>query len=78
MIINPIGLTVMQWTDAMTLELLGFSQPPRLDSPIQWQQWALAVSQSPRIARFNPPNPLQFADWRDWAARFNQSVDLNT
>lgn len=74
--IDPRGLTVTQWTDAMTLQLTGMSQPPRLDSPTVWQQWALVVSQSPHIALFNPPNPLQYRDWREWAERFNQTVPL--
>ena len=75
--IDPRGMTVMQWTDAMTLELTGRSIPPRLDSPRTWQAWALVVSQSPRIATSNPPNPLEFDDWRDWAQRFNQTVNLS-
>jgi hypothetical protein len=76
--IDPRQLTVTQWADAMTLQLTGFSQPPRLDSPDWWQGWALVVNQSPRIAAFNPPNPYAFSDWREWAMRFNQAVDLTT
>jgi len=78
MIIDPRGLTVTQWTDFMTQNLTGFSQPPRLDDPSRWQMWALVVVQSPRIAAFNPPNPLEFADWLPWAERFNQTVALPT
>lgn len=78
MIIDPRGLSVIEWTDFMTDELLGFSLPPRLDDPTTWQTWALSVCQSPRIAVFNPPNPRQFTDWREWADRFNQAVDLPT
>lgn len=76
--INPIGLTTLEWTDAMTLQLTGYSQPPRLDDPERWQEWALVVSQSPRIAALNPPGPYLFTDWRDWATRFNQTVVLTT
>ena len=76
MSIDPTDMTVTQWTDAMTIDLTGISTPPRLDSPLAWQQWALVVSQSPRVARTNPPNPLQFTDWREWAIRFNESIDL--
>lgn len=78
MTINPLGMNVMQWTDAMALQLFGYSQPPRLDDPNLWQGWALVVSQSPRIATFNPPNPLAFTEWREWAARFNEAVPLPT
>jgi hypothetical protein len=78
MIIDPRGMTVTEWTDFMTQNLTGYSQPPRLDDPKEWQFWALLVAQSPRIAAFNPPNPLEFNDWRAWAERFNQTVDLST
>jgi hypothetical protein len=78
MIIDPRGLSVIEWTDFMTDELSGFSTPPRLDDPQQWQGWALVVCQSPRIARFNPPNPYQYANWLEWAERFNQTVELPT
>ena len=76
--IDPRGLSVFEWTDFMATELLGRSLPPRLDDSDKWKGWALQVCQSPRIAAFNPPNPLQFDDWRQWAERFNQTVDLST
>lgn len=76
--IDPRGLAVTDWTDFMTTQLVGYSVPPRLDDPKSWQTWALVVCQSPRIAAFNPPNPLTFTDWRDWAERFNQAVVLTT
>lgn len=78
MIIDPRDLNVVEWTDYMATELEGYSTPPRLDDPTQWRGWALIVCQSPRIASFNPPNPMQFADWRDWAQRFSQAVTLST
>lgn len=76
--INPNSLTVIEWTDYMAVDLVGFSLPPRLDDPNEWQLWALVVNQSPRIAAFNPPNPYAFTEWRDWAMRFNQAVELTT
>lgn len=76
--IDPRALNVIEWTDAMALQLRGFSQPPRLDDPKDWQGWALVVIQSPRIAASDPPSPLPFADWREWAMRFNQAVHLPT
>lgn len=78
MIIDPRGLSVTEWTDFMTDELTGFSTPPRLDRPEDWRGWALVVCQSPRIAVFNPPNPIEYTDWREWADRFNSAVDLPT
>jgi hypothetical protein len=77
-IIDPRGLTVIEWTDYMTDELVGFTTAPRLDVAEQWRMWALAVCQSPNLAAFSPPNPLQYEDWQEWAERFNQAVDLPT
>lgn len=76
--INPHGLAVTDWTDAMTLQLIGYAQPPRLDDPKRWEEWALVVIQAPRISAFNPPSPYAFADWRAWAERFNEAVPLTT
>jgi hypothetical protein len=78
MIIDPRGLSVVEWTDFMADELVRYSLPPRLDDPTRWQAWALSVCQSPRIAAFNPPNPLTYSHWSEWAERFNQTVDLPT
>ena len=76
--IDPRYHTVIEWTDYMADELQGYSQPPRLDNAEHWQEWALTVIQSPRIAAFNPPQPFTFSDWREWAMRFNQAVPLNS
>jgi hypothetical protein len=77
-IIDPRGLSVIEWTDFMADELLGLSLTPRLDHASDWRGWALVVVQSPQISRFNPPNPYEFTDWRHWAERFNQTVLLPT
>lgn len=77
-VIDPRGLSVIEWTDYMNDSLLGFSLAPRLDHPDEWRGWALAVCQSPRISARNPPNPLQYDNWQEWAERFNQAVELPT
>lgn len=78
MTIDPRGLSVIEWTDFMVTQLVGYSLPPRLDRSDDWRGWALTVCQSPRVAEFNPPNPLEYADWLTWAERFNQTVFLPT
>jgi hypothetical protein len=74
--IDPRGLTAVQWTDFMILQLDPFADLPAIDSEDEWRAWALLANQSPSIARTSPPNPYAFDDWREWAMRFNQSVDL--
>jgi hypothetical protein len=74
--IDPRGLTAVQWTDFMILQLDPFAELPSIDSEDEWRAWALVANQSPTIARTNPPDPYSFDDWREWAMRFNQAVDL--
>jgi hypothetical protein len=75
-VIDPRGLTAVQWTDFMILQLDPFAELPSIDSEDEWRIWALVANQSPAIAKTNPPDPWGFNDWREWAMRFNQVVDL--
>lgn len=73
--IDPIGMNAVEWTDRMTplLPIL----PLKINREQDWRVWARHVLQSPSISRYNPPNPEFFSDWREWADRFNQTVDLD-
>lgn len=70
--IDPRFCTVQEWTDSMVFPLIDKSKTPRLDNPDAWKEWAMHVIQSGRIARYNPPDPRFFDDWREWAFRFTQ------
>lgn len=72
--INPIGMTAVEWTDQMAL-LLRVSTM-RIDREEDWRVWARHVLQSSAISRYNPPQPDQFDDWKEWADRFNQTVPV--
>jgi len=74
--IDPRGLTLRQWADTMSLVLDKTIQVERLDHNEEWREWATNILRTPSIEGQNVPNPYQFNDWREWAMRFNQVVDL--
>lgn len=74
--INPIGMTAVEWTDRMAL-LLTDVAPLKLNRDEDWRAWARHLCQIASISRYNPPNPEQFSDWREWAERFNNTVRLD-
>jgi hypothetical protein len=71
-VIYPMGMTAMQWTDAMALDLNKFGACPRLAGDDGWREWALVILGFPAISDINAPDPYGFDDWRSWAERFNQ------
>lgn len=70
--INPIGMEVIEWTDRMATFLPVTTY--KLEDPDHWQDWARHVVQSSTVSIYNPPQPAEFSDWRDWAERFIQTV----
>jgi hypothetical protein len=64
-----------EWVDFMILPLQKFM--PTV-SPLlyekEWKRWALGVIENSTIAKFSPPDPLNFERWQDWAYYFNQAV----
>lgn len=74
MIIDPRGLTAIEWTDYMADELSVL--PMKLFREDEWRDWARHVIQDPNISKHNPPDPDQFEHWMEWAFRFNEAVPL--
>lgn len=72
--IDPRGMTVIQWTDRMA-ETLPFPTLRLLEED-DWRGWARNLIQYPSVSKFNPPDPEFFIDWQTWAERFNQVVEL--
>jgi hypothetical protein len=76
--IDPRGMTVFEWTDAMSINLdspNGAFVPALIDpeNPDEWRTWAAEVV---RALGSNAPDPAYFADWREWAMRFNNTTNL--
>jgi hypothetical protein len=75
--IDPRGLTVTDWTDSMVYTLERYGTVSRLDDPKNWQNWALGVVAFFEVGKQNPPNPLQYDDWQEWAFAFTRAVQLS-
>lgn len=67
--INPIGLTLPQWADAVILDNGDAFSFGRLQDESEWQSWARAFCTAQPFAQRAVPDPYQFDDWREWAMR---------
>lgn len=67
--INPYGMTIIEWADAVVLATQDVWSLGRLDDESDWQNWAVGLVRAPEVARRAPPDPYQFNDWREWAER---------
>jgi len=74
MITLPVIIELRDWADQLSLDLAEYAPIPRLDDESKWQEWGVAFCALSGISQKNPPNPLAFDDWRDWASRFVQAV----
>ena len=72
--IDPLGMDVKAWTDAMHIDLEGFGSIPILIDKNRWQDWASELSNLGGLAGIVIPDPYEFSDWQDWARRFNESL----
>jgi len=67
--INPLGMTLQDWADAVMLSVSDAWAMGRLDDADKWQDWAVGLVRAPTFAQRSLPDPYQFSDWRDWAMR---------
>lgn len=78
MTIDPRGMRNMQeWVSYMIIPLQKIMPTigPLLNEK-EWKRWALGVIENSTIARFGPPDPSNFEDWREWAFYFTQAVQV--
>jgi hypothetical protein len=76
--IDPRGINSMaEWVDFMILPLQKIMPTigPLLHEK-EWKRWARGVTENSTIAKFGPPDPFNYGDWREWAYHFNQAVKL--
>lgn len=67
---QPFFTECRDWTDRMAPIILPYGDVYVLDSEENWKIWAAYVVNLPGFAILSPPNPAEFADWREWAQRF--------
>lgn len=72
--IDPRFIALSDWAAQMSIDLEGFGTVPRLDNPDNWQDWAQRVISANPGLQFAAPDPRDFTDWREWAARFLSAI----
>lgn len=67
--IDPRGMTLRSWCDAVILAVADTWDFGVLLDENQWQSWAVGLVRAPPFAQRILPDPYQFSDWREWAMR---------
>lgn len=68
---------MVEWVDFMILPLQKLMPAVGpLHNEKEWKRWALGVIANSNVSKFNPPDPSNFKDWREWAFYFNQAVTV--
>lgn len=67
--VNPVGMTLRQWADALILTTDPAFSFGRLDDDTKWQDWAAQFVRATPYSQRNVPSPYFFTDWRQWAER---------
>ena len=66
-IINTDGMEPLEWFDYTTDNFAAVFPPFTMTDLAQWREWgANARRVVPSV-----PDPYQYADWKEWADRFN-------
>lgn len=68
--IDPSGMPMLAWADAMALDLDRHGAVYRLDREDDWRRWAAYVVSLPVVNTCDPPLPDGFDSFREWAQRF--------
>lgn len=75
MIVDPRGMDVVAWASQVTPLLDTYGPLGVLRAPENWQEWASHVMIQIGLDTADLPSPYLYADWREWAMRFNQVTD---
>lgn len=70
----PRMMELRDWADQIALDLDPYGAFGRLSDETKWQDWAMQFVNNASLKE-NIPIPYMFADWRDWAERFCQTVE---
>lgn len=69
--IDPRGMTITEWTDALSLINFNGLRVEPLRQEVDWVHWALNLKDELSKLGFLIPSPEGFKNWRDWAERVN-------
>ena len=63
----PRAITFVAWASVVAGELSQYNVGVPLPSE-DWRVWALKLVSIPELAVEGLPNPIEFAEWPDWAS----------
>ena len=76
MIVDPRGLDVVTWSSLVTPLLDKFGPIGVLQRAQDWQSWASHVMIQIGVQQLTDlTSPYLYADWQEWAIRFDQVTD---
>jgi hypothetical protein len=70
-VIIPYGMDTLDWIDRTSNNLSGLVSVVKLDSGERWREWGSHVRQVLSVKGILTPDPDEFEDWTEWAARLN-------
>lgn len=73
--IDPRGLTVVEWADYVVPEVEAYGNVGRLDDADDWRAWANRVASLSEMQKRGVPSPFQFTGWEEWAFALCQQFD---
>lgn len=73
-ITRPQNIDFLDWSKQLGLDYPEVGVIPSVHSESEWQEWAQSLQRLPLISRFNPPDPMAFANWQEWAQFFVKAI----
>lgn len=70
---NPQDMELKDWADAVTLAIANYPESWGLGDE-GWQRWGTHFFSDPFFSRYDPPNPYQYDNWREWALKLSESM----
>ncbi len=67
--IDPTGMTLLDWTASTTLSVKTAWSIGRLDDEMYWRDWATGLLRATPFNAQCVPDPYQFDSWYEWAMR---------
>jgi hypothetical protein len=68
---NPYATPWDRWAAELALQDARIPFPPPVNG---WRRWANEVTNFSRFAVLNPPQPLYYSRWQDWAVRLREAA----
>lgn len=69
---NPDGMELQAWADAAAYSMVNYPNSWAMQD--DWQHWGTIFFTDPFLSRYDPPNPYDYQDWREWARRLADSM----